>query len=224
MKRSGPRSLSADPREASSPGTILVAIAGGSGAGKSWLARQLARRLRPLAGVLSLDDFYRDLSAMPPRQRDRVNFDAPEALDWEVFEEALSRIRQGEAALLPRYDFAEHVRKKRGHRWKPRPIVLVEGLWPWLRPETARCFALKIFIRCPESTRFERRLARDVVERGRTPRSVTKQWREQSEPMCRRHVTRQARGADVVLGADIPPETLDALADRIRRLIKRENP
>lgn len=195
---------------------VAVAIAGGSGAGKSWLARRLKRRLGGFAGVISLDDFYRDLSHLPSRERDDVNFDRPQALDWRLYSECLERLLRGEEVDLPRYDFRTHTRFKRPRRWRPRRVVLIEGLWPWQQPGAAKLYALKLFLDTPMELRFSRRRDRDVRERGRTTESSERQWHRQSEPMCRRYVIPQKRNADFILSENLPLKTLDRLVDLIR--------
>lgn len=206
------------------PGTVIVAVAGGSGAGKTWLAERLTHLLRPDAGTLSLDDFYRDLSALPASRRERVNFDTPEAVDWELFDACLDRIRSGRQVAVPRYDFATHSRRDTPRRWTPRRVVIVEGLWPWTRRAQLRHFALRIFVEAPAELRLARRLARDVEERGRSPAEIRRQWRESVEPMFALHVQPLAESADAVLGPEPSEMDLEQTADLIRRLAGLEPP
>lgn len=198
--------------------TLLVAIAGGSGSGKTWLAHALRRRLRPHAALLSLDDFYRDLSALPPSRRARVNFDDPAALDWNLLRHCLKEIQAGRPVVLPRYDFATHTRRPSGRRWRPRPIVLVEGLWPWSRPGMARFFAFRCFRDGAEELRLARRAERDTRERGRSRASVFRQWRRQVQPMYDRHIGPQRRQAHEILGNEVHPRDLARLADHVMQL------
>ncbi len=206
------------------PTVVVIAIAGGSGAGKTWLARTLARRLGRHAGVIALDDFYRDLAGLPPSRRSRMNFDSPEAIDWELFDACLDRIRDGRPVAVPSYDFSTHTRRPKPRRWTNRRIVLVEGLWPWSRRAQERHFALRLFREGPEAVRLARRLHRDVTERARTAASVRHQWRETVQPMHENHVQPQARDADVLLGFEIPSADLAGLVQLIRRLAGLENP
>jgi uridine kinase len=199
--------------------STLIAIAGGSGSGKTWLARRLKRRFGRLAGLLSLDDFYRDLSALSPRQRDRVNFDDPQAIDWALFTECLAGIQRGETVLLPRYNFSTHTRKPLRRRWKPRPIVLLEGLWLLRHPELRHLYSLSVFIDCPEAARRQRRLERDGRERGRSRASVLRQFREQVAPQHQRFVAPQARHAHLVLPSPISRDALASLENRIRQFL-----
>jgi len=197
---------------------LLVAIVGGSGAGKTWLAERLLAAFVRQAARLSLDDFYRDRSHVPPARRARVNFDDPRAIDWPAVERVLQVLRDGRPARVPVYDFATHCRLPRTKTLLPKPVVLVDGLWLLRRRTVRRLFALTVFIECPVRLRLRRRLARDVRERGRTPISVRWQFRETVEPMHRRHVAPQARWADVVLDERFGPHAVRELTARLREL------
>ena len=196
----------------------LVAIAGPSGAGKSWLASQLRTRLGPRAALLRLDDFYRDLSHLPEARRQQINFDHPRAIDWDLFERTLTNCRAGRRSRAPRYDFTRHTRRARMTWWKPKPLVLVEGLWLWRRPSIRRLFAIRIYVDCPRRVQLQRRLRRDAIERGRSAASVRRQFASQVVPMAERHVAPQARWADVVLTSPVSERDVDTLAERVRTL------
>jgi uridine kinase len=199
---------------------LLIAIAGGSGSGKTWLARKLKRRFGRRAGLLSLDDFYRDLSALPVRERERVNFDHPDAIDWDLFLKCLKQIRRGERTLLPRYDFATHTRLARPRVWRPRPVVIIDGLWLLGRPELRKVYSLMVYVDCAEELRLARRLARDQQQRGRSRASVLRQWRSHVKPMHDEHVAPQVKRARLVVDQD---STHDSLA-RVSQMIEELNP
>jgi uridine kinase len=197
---------------------VLIAIAGGSGSGKTWLAGELHRRLRPHVGLLSLDDFYRDLSHLPLTAREGRNFDAPGALDWPLFVACLAGIRAGQPVSLPRYDFTTHTREPQPRRWQPRSLVIVEGLWPWWRRDLPSLYAWRIYQDCPPEVCLARRIERDVQERGRTEASVRAQWRQQVHPMFVRFVQPQAASANVVLTAEPTTRQMNSLEQKIRQL------
>lgn len=184
----------------SGPGRVLVAIVGGSGSGKSWLAAKLSEYLNPSAARLSLDDFYRDRSSLSAARRARLNFDHPRAIDWDSFEQALQHLSAGRAANVPCYDFSTHCRA--GEKLLDfKPILLVEGLWLLRRPAVRRLFAFTIFLDCPPRLRLSRRLERDLLSRGRNAESIRLQFRTMVEPMHRRFVAPQIRYADVTVRA-----------------------
>ena len=198
---------------------VHVAVVGGSGSGKTWLAEKLAAALAPRAARLSLDDFYRDLSALPTTERDAVNFDDPAAIDWEKFRAVLGALRVGEKINLPVYDFATHTRKKSPRFFLPPPLVIWDGLWllhhDWLRKQ----FTLTIFVECGAEERFRRRAERDVRERGRSFESVRCQFFEHVEPMHERFVEPQRRQATQSVDSPINAKTLDALVQKLLQLL-----
>jgi len=197
---------------------LLIAIVGGSGSGKSWLADRLQAALAPHAVRVSLDDFYHDSSHLSLGRRARRNFDHPRALDWVTLERALTRLRRGQAARVPRYDFATHARQSGDQRVEPRPVVLVEGLLALHHPALRALYDLGVFVTCPPKVRLERRLERDVAARGRVPADVRRQFREQVEPMHVRYVEPQQQWADLVLEPPIGAAEVRRVAAVIRRL------
>jgi uridine kinase len=199
----------------------LIAVVGGSGAGKGWLVNRLCRLLGDKACHLQLDDFYRDRSHLPPGRRARLNFDIPDAIDWEWAERVLRDCRAAQPTRLPRYDFATHSRLADRAPWQPRPLVLVDGLW-LLRPAAVRAlFDLRIFLDTPANLRCSRRLARDIAERGYSAEAVERQLRTHVVPMHDRYVEPQKKRADIVLTQPFQTPELVALADRLWAMLMR---
>ena len=194
-----------------------MAIVGGSGAGKTWLADQLQRALGRHAERLSLDDFYRDRSHLPMARRARLNYDHPRAIDWPRLEAVLRACLAGQSTEVPCYDFATHSRRLETKTLRPAPILLLDGLWLLRRPALRRLFALRLFLECPAQLRLRRRLARDQQDRGRTTAAIRQQFRHTVEPMHQRFVASQARWADLVIQ---PPCGADDLA-RILGLLRQ---
>ena len=203
---------------------LLVAIVGGSGAGKSWLAKKLQSVLGSDAVRLSLDDFYRDRSHLPPARRAKMNFDHPRAIDWPQVEKTLRELRAGQTATLPCYSFRTHCRLPGQSALAPKPVVLMDGLWLLRRPSLRDAFGLKIFIDCPARTRRRRRLARDLRSRGRTRAAVLEQLRETVEPMHARFVAPQEKWADIVLRHDFGEREIRRLARQLREHLNGPRP
>jgi uridine kinase len=206
------------------PSNRLVAIVGGSGAGKGWLAGRLGVLLGEHACHLSLDSFYRDRSDLSPGRRGRLNFDSPEAIDWNRAEQALHDCRAGRTTQVPCYDFITHSRLKAAVPWTPRPLVLVEGLSLLDRAPLRPLFDLAIFLDCPAHLRLRRRLARDVAERGRSPGAVKRHFWNTVSPMHARYVERQRMWADLVLTQPFRRPDLHQLADRLWALMTAVSP
>lgn len=201
--------------------TRLIAIVGGSGAGKTWLADRLQQACGAEAGRLSLDDFYRDRSHLSPTRRAAVNFDHPRAIDWPVVLQALRGCREGRLTRLPRYSFTTHTRLHQLEEWLPSSLVLMDGLWLFCRPAVRALFDLRIFLACATQLRLERRLARDVAERGRSPEAVREQFWKTVAPMHDRFVAPQVRWADIVLTEPPSEAEIQQLVEVVQRLEPR---
>ncbi len=197
---------------------ILVAIVGGSGSGKSWLADKLASRLTPNAARLSLDSFYRDQSHLPPARRERINYDHPRAVDWPAFEKSLKSLLTSRSTRLPSYDFATHSRRARSHLLKPKLILLIDGLWLLRCPSIRGLLSYSVFLDCPMRVRLRRRLVRDLQSRGRTATSVRRQFLTTVQPMHARFVAPQARRATLVYKTGPDSVEIGRLAHRLRLL------
>jgi uridine kinase len=206
------------------PSNHLVAIVGGSGAGKGWLVERLGRLLGEQACHLSLDSFYRDRAHLAPSRRERLNFDTPRAIDWDRAEQTLRDCRAGRATQVPRYDFNTHSRLPPAAPWQPRRLVLVEGLSLLTRPPVRRLFDLKIYLDCPPALRLRRRLIRDVAERGRSAGAVRRQFQSTVAPMHARYVEPQQQWADLVLAQPFQKAEILQLADRLWTLLTAASP
>jgi uridine kinase len=202
----------------------LVAIVGGSGSGKTRLARQVLEVFGSKAGYICLDDFYKDQSLLSPRERAAVNYDHPDAIDWRLLLFCLQMIASGKPAALPTYDFSSHTRRSQPRRWKPKPIVVLDGLWLLRHKVVRQLCHQSVFVDCAESLRLARRLKRDQKERARSAKSIHRQFREQVAPMHNRFVARQAAQADIVLSSPIPDRQLQQMIREIHKSMSKKRP
>lgn len=184
----------------------LIGLAGPSGAGKTTLARALQTRLPGPTTVLSLDSYYRDLVDLSLAERARVNFDAPEAMDHQRLAADLHQLAAGRRVEIPVYDFATHTRQAHQQSLTPTDFLLVEGLFALYWSDINALYHLRLFVTADDELCLERRLARDRVERGRSPISIRVQYQKQVRPMYRRHVQPTARYADLILDGSTPIE------------------
>lgn len=184
----------------------LIGLAGPSGAGKTTLASALQTRLPGPTTVLSLDSYYRDLADLSLTERARVNFDAPEAMDHQRLAADLRQLAAGHRVKIPVYDFVTHTRQEHQQSLTPTDFLIVEGLFALYWPDINTLYHLRLFVTADDELCLERRLARDRVERGRSPASIRAQYQEQVRPMYRRHIQPTARYADLVLDGSIPTE------------------
>ena len=199
------------------PPVMLIAIVGGSGAGKSWLVQRLCRLLGDKATHLHLDHFYRDRSHLSMGRRARINFDVPEAIDWDEAERVLRDCRDGRPTRVPFYDFATHSRvaERAAHAWTPRPAVFVDGLWLLRPPQIRELFELTLYLDAPTDLRCVRRVSRDLIERGYTRDAIEQQIASAVLPMHGRFVEPQKKCADIVLAQPFRDAELATLAEAL---------
>lgn len=184
----------------------MLAITGRSGSGKTYLAKHLIRRLAVLAPVIvSMDSYYLDLSGMAPAERDAVDFDRPEALDWDLLAADVARLKEGQAIDQPVYDFASHTRATETIHISPRDLIIVEGLFA-LDERLMELFDLTVFVDTPEETALERRLMRDIGERGRVRDAVLRQYENHVRPAYRKYISPVRHRADLLLNGLQPVE------------------
>jgi uridine kinase len=183
-------------------GVYIIAIAGPSCAGKTALAGGVAHELN--CPVLLLDNYYRDLSALDPLERARVNFDEPSALDHQLLISQVESLSHGFAVERPIYDFATHTRKSYTERFIPSEFLIIEGLFALYWPELRELAHTKIFVEAPNPVCLGRRTVRDVAERGRTEESVMRQFRQTVQPMAELYVRPTSKYADLVLSGQQP--------------------
>ena len=197
--------------------TKLIAITGGSGAGKTTVANALAKRLGAGAVVIAEDDYYRCSSTIPGFDPATYNFDVPGAKEHALLLEHLRLANSGAAFDKPVYDLTTHTRKPEVERIVHAKWVIVEGIHLLAAPELRGLFDLSVFMHSDEALRLARRMIRDVEQRGRTPRSVMAQFFTHVRPMHEAHVEPQRALADLVIVCpyEAGPNHADASAAQI---------
>jgi uridine kinase len=183
----------------------IIGIAGPSSSGKTELARQLARRL-PGASIVSLDSYYRGMEEIPLEARKKVNFDHPDALEWPLLRQHLQAMSAGLPFDEPVYSFSDYARTAKTRRIEPSDFVIVEGLFVFHWPELRALLDTKVYVETDPSVCFNRRLKRDVAERGRTPGSVCEQYRQTVLPSAEWFVMPTRKCADLVVSGEEPLE------------------
>lgn len=162
---------------------FILGVAGGSGSGKTYFAKELKEALGPNATIVYQDNFYIDQSHRFDHDGGSVNFDHPESLELTLLASCLGELKSGKPTQIPVYDFVTHSRRPQTIPVPATRIIIVDGILIF-HPDYLRAqFDEMIFFDTPESLRFERRLERDVVERGRTVEGVKSQFLKQVKPM-----------------------------------------
>jgi uridine kinase len=179
---------------------VVIGVAGGTGSGKTTVARRILDRVgAEHIAYIAHDAYYRDLSHLPERLRAQVNFDHPDALETELLVEHLRTLRAGQPIEIPTYDFTVHTRTDQTRRVEVAPVVIVEGILVFVEPELRKLFDVKIYIDTDADVRFIRRLRRDIEERERSVQSVCEQYLSTVRPMHLEFVEPSKRYADVII-------------------------
>lgn len=185
----------------------LVAIAGASCTGKTSIATALAAAL-PLdsCSLLCMDSYYLDLSHMPNAERARINFDEPDAWEWPLIRAHVDSLFNSRAVQVPEYDFTTHTRTARATCLEARPYVILEGLFALRDSQIRDRCTVRAYVDSTTETALERRVARDVRERGRTPESVVSQFASHVLPMYEQYICPTRQYANILLNGANPPQ------------------
>ena len=205
---------------------FVVGIAGGTGSGKTTVAERLVAGLpgRPVA-LIDHDAYYRDRSGLPARERARINYDHPDAIETELLVEHLAGLRAGRAIEVPQYDFREHVRRPETRPVEPAPVVIVEGILVFVDERLRARLDIKIFVDTDADIRLMRRIGRDMEQRGRTFESVREQYYATVRPMHLEFVEPSKRLADLIIpeGGENRP-ALDAIIGHLGQVTAAARP
>ncbi len=199
---------------------FMIGVAGGTCSGKTTVSERLA----DLAGIerlalIKLDSYYVSLSHLPLEERAKFNYDHPNAFDWQLLNQHLDMLANGQPIPVPIYDFTIYDRTTEVRMLPPASTVVVEGILVLYEPDLRDRFDLKLYIDTDADLRFIRRLQRDTAERGRTPDSIIAQYLESVRPSHEQFIEPSKRYADVIFprgGLNEP--AIEVLLARIREL------
>ena len=202
--------------------TLCIGVAGGTGSGKTTVANEIVRRIgRDRIVIVNQDRYYHDLAHLDGHQRSHHNFDHPDAIEERLLEKHIALLKAGEAAPLPVYDFARHVRVAATEWADPQPVILVEGILILAIPPLRELLDIKIFVDTDADLRFIRRLRRDMAERGRTVDGVVDQYLATVRPMHLEFVESSKRWADVIIPeGGFNTVALDLVISRILQMLQ----
>jgi uridine kinase len=200
---------------------VVVGIAGGTGSGKTTVARAIYDKVgKDKIEWISHDSYYRNFEALSPEERHHINFDHPDSLETELLARHLDVLVKGSSVEIPIYDFTTHSRKPETHRVEPRKVIVVEGILVLAEPELRKRIDIKLFVDTPPDIRFVRRLMRDIKSRGRSVESVIEQYVTTVRPMHEEFVEPSKRYADLIIpegGENLV--AIDAIIARVERLL-----
>jgi uridine kinase len=201
---------------------LVIGIAGGTGSGKSTVAKVIIDRVGANhIALLPHDAYYKDLAQLDPVHRAANNFDHPDSLETNLMIEHIKRLKNYQSVELPVYDFKTHTRTSQTLHLDPQPVILVEGILILAEKGLRELFDVKIYVDTDPDIRFIRRLERDIAERGRTSTSVIKQYMSTVRPMHLEFVEPSKRYADVIIPeGGLNTVAMDMVVARIEALLR----
>ncbi len=200
---------------------VIIGIAGGTGSGKTTVARAIYDRVgKDRIEWISHDSYYRNFDGYSPEQRHHINFDHPDSLETELLTRHLDVLCKGSSIETPLYDFATHSRRTETVRVEPRKVIIVEGILVLAEPELRKRIDIKLYVDTPSDIRFLRRLTRDIQSRGRSLDSVVQQYLTTVRPMHEEFVEPSKRHADLIIPEGGENQVaLDAIISRVEHLL-----
>ena len=179
---------------------MFIGICGGTGSGKTTIARSIVDAVGGENVVLvEQDSYYRNLADMPLDERHQANFDHPDAIDSEMLVNHLLRLKQGLHVEMPVYDMVTHTRTDDIVRIDPKPVVIVEGILIFSSSRILDLLDIRVFVDTPDDVRLIRRLRRDITERGRPFERTLEQYEKTIRPMHFEFVEPSKRHADIII-------------------------
>ena len=198
----------------------VIGIAGGSGSGKSTFAARLREQFPDSVALISCDNYYRAHDDIPLEERRLLNYDAPEALEFDLMVSHLRALKRGEAVDCPVYDFALHNRSDKILRIDPKPVIIVDGILILSDPALRETFDLRIYVEADADERILRRARRDMEVRGRHIDDIMAQYLTTVKPMHEQYVEPSKKHADLILNGGMNPVALEIVAGRVREFLE----
>ncbi|AUM96363.1 TPA: uridine kinase [Clostridium botulinum] len=202
---------------------VLIGITGGTGSGKSTVAKEIYNKFdEACIFMIEQDSYYKDQSSIPFEERCKKNYDHPDAFDNELLIDHLKNLIDLNVIEKPIYDFETHNRKKETVKVEPRDIIIVEGILVLQDPKIRELLDIKIYVDTDADVRIIRRLLRDINERGRTVDSVINQYLTVVRPMHMQFIEPSKRYADIII-----PEgghnkvAIDMMVANIKHLLQK---
>ena len=199
---------------------FIIGVAGGSGSGKSTVTDQIIHAVgEENVTIFVQDNYYIDRSNLSMADRDKVNFDHPDALDWKLMVRQLDDLANGVPIEMPQYDFTTHTRKAETKTIAPSRIIVVEGIFGLYDETMCSQMELRIFVDTAGDIRLMRRLKRDITERARTIDSVIEQYSKFVRPMYKKFVEPTKREAHIIIPHGSNKAAIEMIVSRIHSVI-----
>lgn len=181
---------------------IVIGIAGGTGSGKTTLAKKIQSLLGDQAIIIEQDAYYKDFSYLSSEEKALVNFDNPDSIDFQQLCADISTLKNGENIQKPIYDFKTHSRQANSILISPKTVIIVEGILIFTQESLNDLYDFKIYVDVQDDIRILRRIERDIQERGRTFTSVKQQYLSSAKPMHEKFVEPSKYHADIIVSGE----------------------
>ncbi len=179
---------------------LIIGIAGGTGSGKTTVVNKIMDSFAPgEVAVIPQDSYYKDSSHVPAEERAKINFDEPAAIEWTLLIYHLRQLREGKPIDMPTYSYLTCTRQKETVRVNPTDVVIVEGILVLNEKELRDLMDVKVFVDAEPDERLIRVIARDCIERGRTPQMVIDRYQDVLKPMHCMYIEPSKRYADLII-------------------------
>ncbi len=203
---------------------LIIGIAGGTGSGNTTVVNKIINSLPAgEVAVLPQDSYYKDSSHVPVEERSKINFDEPAAIEWSLLVEHIRQLKEGRDIEMPTYSYLTCTRQEETVTVAPREVVIVEGILVLTDPVLREMMDVKVFVDADADERLIRVIARDCVERGRTPIMVLNRYQDVLKPMHEMYIEPSKRYADLIVpqgGSNVVAIQLltDYIESRLRRV------
>ncbi|MBP1987524.1 uridine kinase [Halolamina salifodinae] len=202
--------------------SFVVGIAGGTGAGKTTVSRLITESVGESVTRIPLDNYYEDLSHLDMEARQEVNYDHPEAFEWELLRDHLRALSEGQAVEMPQYDFEIHNRKDERVTVLPTDVIIVEGILSLYDEAINDMLDLRLYVETDADVRILRRIKRDVIQRGRELEDVIDQYLSTVKPMHEQFIEPTKKHADLIIPEGANSVAVNLLEEKIQAEIEGE--
>ena len=178
----------------------IIGIAGGTGSGKTTVVKEIVNSLpEGSVAVIPQDSYYKDSSNVPVEERQFINFDHPDAFDWDLLVEQITMLREGKAIEQPTYSYLTCTRQPEVVHVEPKDVIIIEGIMALVNPQLRELMDLKVFVDADADDRLIRLIRRDVIERGRTPETVISRYERIVKEMHWEFIEPTKKFADIIM-------------------------
>jgi len=202
--------------------SFVIGIAGGTGAGKTTVARLVTENVGESVTRIPLDNYYEDLSHLDLEERENVNYDHPSAFEWELLREHLRKLSEGQPIEMPEYDFERHNRKDEPVTVTPTDVIVIEGILALYDEAINGMLDLRLYVETDADVRILRRIRRDVIERGRGLEDVIDQYLSTVKPMHEQFIEPTKKHADLIIPEGANSVAVNLLEEKVQAEVAGE--